>query len=344
MTATADLAVGAPGWHRDPGDPRHITYWDGARWTVHMRWDGADWQRCDEPHDPPPAPPAPGHYAVASTPAAAMASAAAMPGTVPPAAAGPAPSRRSRRRLYGLLAVLLLVAGAAGGAYELRHRATSTGTVAPPTASSAQQVLGRSLAAARSRGSAHLTSTESAAGIDVSSTYDISTRQGRQTISGAAGNATVLATPGAAYVLADATFLQGNLGLSAPGATKAAGTWIEFRPADPGFRQIVSGVTLASALAEATPTGTLRLTGDQIIDGQRVVGISGGLPRDSVAGASGRQVLYVEAAAPYLPVELDLAGTMDGQSGTSKVTFSGWGESVPVSVPAGAVPASSLGS
>ena len=349
MTATADLDLAAPAWHRDPGNPRHITYWDGTRWTVHMRWDGTDWQRCREPHDPP---------VLLAPPGADPGARAAVVGDVPPMAVAaespavsvaPTPARRRRRRPMVLVAVLLLVAAGAGGAYALRHRAAAS--TAPPRTpssapSSATQVLDRSLAAARRQGSAHLVSTESAGGVQVNGTYDVSTHEGRQTISGPTGNATVLSMPGVAYLEADAVFLEGNLGLSPAGAAKAAGSWIEFRPADGPFRQLVSGVTLGSALAEATPTGALHLTPVQILgpNATRVVGISGGLPRDSLSGARGQQILYVEAATPYLPVELDLTGTLGGQSGSSKVVFSAWGETVSVSAPPGAVPASSLGS
>ena len=348
MTVTADADLAAPGWRRDPGNPRHITYWDGARWTVHMHWDGSDWQRCREPHEPPLSPVAGRPQPLTATVAAAtpLDTAPAAAPEVGLAAGGrpPAPARRRRRRLYGLLGLLVLVAGAAGGFYIVRHRATAASSGPPPATTSAAQVLDRSFADARSRGSVHAVSAESAGSVSLNGVYDLSTRQGQQTITGgAAGTATVVATPGAAYVKADAAFLQTSLGLPATTAAKAAGTWIVFRPSDTRYRQIVAGVTLGSALAEATPTGTLHLTAPQVLDGQQVVGIAGGLPGDSVSGAVGRQVLYVAADAPYLPVELDITGSLNGQSATSTVTFSQWGEPATVSVPSGATPASVFG-
>ena len=116
-----------------------------------------------------------------------------------------------------------------------------------------------------------------------------------------------------------------------------------FHPSDPGYSPIATGVTLGSALVQATPTGVLHLGAPTVLGGIRVVGITGGLPRDSAGGAVGQQVLYVEAAAPFLPVELDITGTLQGQRGTSTVTFSRWGVPVTPAVPTGATPASSLG-
>ena len=347
MTVTADLDLGAPRWHRDPGDPRHITYWNGDRWTVHMRWDGNGWQRCDEAHEPPPVPvpaPATDHMALGDLPVAdGLPVADVVAEAAPDSVVAP---RRSRRRLYGLLALLVLLAGAGGGYYVVKHRSSSTATVTPPppAASSALTVLDRSLGAARTAGSVHLDTTESAGTVSVTGTEDLSLRAGQQTLGGTVGNATVVATPGTAYLKADAGFLQSSLGLSGPAAAKAAGTWVVFHPSDPGYAQIAVGVTLGSALVQSTPTGVLHVGAPTVLGGVRVVGITGGLPRDTAGGAVGRQVLYVEAAAPFLPVELDITGTLQGQPSTSRVSFSRWGVPVTPVVPTGATPASSLGS
>jgi hypothetical protein len=40
----AGVASGAaPGWFPDPGNPTVTRYWDGARWTHQLRWDGSTW-------------------------------------------------------------------------------------------------------------------------------------------------------------------------------------------------------------------------------------------------------------------------------------------------------------
>jgi hypothetical protein len=35
---------GAPGWHPVGGDPLHLHYWDGTRWSSTVRWDGTEWR------------------------------------------------------------------------------------------------------------------------------------------------------------------------------------------------------------------------------------------------------------------------------------------------------------
>lgn len=35
---------GVPGWHPVGGDPLHLHYWDGTRWSSTVRWNGAEWQ------------------------------------------------------------------------------------------------------------------------------------------------------------------------------------------------------------------------------------------------------------------------------------------------------------
>ena len=116
-------------------------------------------------------------------------------------------------------------------------------------------------------------------------------------------------------------------------------------PTDPGYQQVVDGDTLSSALTESTPTGAFTLTPTRTLDGETVEGVSGGLLRNvSQGGAKKSQVLYVSTTAPYLPVEVVTSGSLDGQSGTTVVTFSRWGESVSVVAPSGATPISSISS
>lgn len=205
------------------------------------------------------------------------------------------------------------------------------------------QVLATTVAAATAKGSVHLATTNSN-GATGGGTYDIRASEGRQTVyDGGQGSADLLVLPGSAYVKGDEPFLENSFGLSASSASQYAGKWISFAPSDPGYQQIVAGDTLASALTESTPTGSLTLTPTRTIDAQSVVGLSGGLPRDDLqGGAKGSQVLYVSTAAPYLPVEVVTKGSLDGQSGTTTVTFSRWGETISIAAPAGATPASSI--
>ena len=247
------------------------------------------------------------------------------------------PGRNRRRLVVGAVGVGVAVILAVGLVVVLGG---GNGGLSGKTAN---QVLATTVAAAMAKGSVHLTTTNSK-GATGGGTYDIGLSQGQQTVyDGGQGNAEILVLPGHAYVKGDGPFLQNSFGLSASSASQYAGKWISFVPSDPGYQQIVAGDTLSSALIESTPTGTLTLTPARTLDGRAVVGLSGGLPRDDLqSGAKGTQVLYVSKAAPYLPVEVVTSGSLDGQSGTTTVTYSLWGESLSIAAPAGATPASSI--
>lgn len=249
-------------------------------------------------------------------------------------------SSRSGRRLVGLLAVvgaalvltvsLVLVLGSSNGGLSGK---------------TAAQVLAITVAAAKSQGSMHLDNTDTR-GPAGSGSYDVNGSEGKQTVSGGTqGNSDLLVIPGHAYLNGDAAFLENSLGFPASVASLYSGKWISFVPSDPGYQQIVAGDTLSSALAETSPTGALTLTPTRSLDGQTVEGISGGLPRDIGEGrAKGSQVLYVSTTTPYLPVEVVTSGSLDGQSGTTVVTFSQWSESISIVPPKGATSMSSISS
>jgi hypothetical protein len=85
------------------------------------------------------------------------------------------------------------------------------------------------------------------------------------------------------------------------------------------------------------------LKGTSVIDGKNVLAVSGGLPANlSGTGATGSTVLYVSMTAPFLPVKLVEQGSAEGQSGTTTVVFSNWGEDVLALAPTNATPFSAL--
>jgi hypothetical protein len=199
------------------------------------------------------------------------------------------------------------------------------------------------MAAAKRQGSVHLNESDIPPG---GGTYDVASDRGKQTISeGSQGDAVLLVLPDIAYMKGDAAFLENSLGLSISNASQYAQKWISFVPSDTAYnyQQIVSGDTLGSALSESVPSGRLRLTSERTVDGQNVVGLSGGLADTlSQGGAKGSEVLYVSDVAPYLPVELVESGTYEGHSGSSTLTFSSWGEPISVTAPSGATPESAI--
>ncbi len=42
-TGSGSSPAAAPGWYPIAGDPHHVGYWDGNRWSAQRRWDGAAW-------------------------------------------------------------------------------------------------------------------------------------------------------------------------------------------------------------------------------------------------------------------------------------------------------------
>jgi hypothetical protein len=248
-------------------------------------------------------------------------------------------SRRPKRRLLGVLAAL---GGAGILAAVLVFAVGSSGATNGLAGRSATQVLAVTMAAATRQGSVHLAESDQPTG---GGTYDVGSNRGMQTIDeGNEGKATLLVLPGIAYLKGDATFLESQVGLSVSEASAYAERWISFVPNDNSYdyQQLVAGDTLSSALSESTPSGRLTLKSERIIDGQSVVGLSGGLGSLGVSGAKGSEVLYVSTVSPYLPVEFVVSGTYAGHSGTSVVTFSDWGEPISVIAPSGATPESSI--
>jgi hypothetical protein len=207
----------------------------------------------------------------------------------------------------------------------------------------AKEVLALAVEAANAKGSAHLVSTEGFGSQSLTSVYDVAGPDGMQTISGSTGSSTTVFVDGVAYQKGDEAFLEQAEGFPSSTASALSGRWISFTPGDNGYEQISSGVTLTSALTNATPTGTLKLLRRSMVNGQAVVGVQGGLATATAqSGGNGTQVLYVAEAAPHLPIQLVLHVTQSGQSGSATFTFSRWGESVSETAPPGAIPFSTL--
>ena len=259
----------------------------------------------------------------------------------PPATGLPARRRLPKRNLIAVLGALgAAIILAVGLVLALGSSSAANGLAGK----SASQVLAETMAAAKRQGSVHLAESDKPTG---GGTYDVGPNRGRQTISqGSEGNATLLVLPGIAYLKGDTEFLQSQLGLSISNASLYQQRWISFVPSDTAYdyQQLVAGDTLSSALSESTPSGRLTLTSDRTVDGQSVVGVSGGLGALSPSGAKGSEILYVSTVAPYLPVEFVLSRTYEGHSGRTILTFSDWGEPISVAAPSGATPASAISS
>jgi hypothetical protein len=243
------------------------------------------------------------------------------------------PTARLTRAL-AVLSSLGLAAGLAAGC-------TSGGTSQSPATSSGlaalspRQILSRAEAAATAAGSLHFSSTTKDGSSSIVFSDDSASSDGRQDITiSSGGQMTVLVLRGVGYVDGNATALSGFLGLPSPTALQLAGRWISFTSGDPGYQQVVSGVTTGAVLSEITPVGALTKTAPTTVDGQTVVGVRGPAPASDGMPAGSKVTVYVAATGRPLPVSC-LEGSGSDQT---DITLSRWGEPVSVAVPQQAIP------
>lgn len=171
---------------------------------------------------------------------------------------------------------------------------------------------------------------------------DVGPGEGSQVIqSQEQGDADVVFVDGIAYLRADATFLVDALALPPAVATNAANRWLSFRPGDPDYQQVADGLTVQSLVAEAIPSGPVRLAGQTTMDGRRVVGLIG--VQNQVGGVAESQTAWVNATTPHRIVASVAHAHNNGVSVETIVRFSRWGERVTLDAPDGAVPFVSIG-
>jgi hypothetical protein len=231
--------------------------------------------------------------------------------------------------VVGALSGLGLLAGCGAGT---NHTSSpSAGLVDLPP----KQILAEARVAAKAAGSLHYASTAKSGSAHVVYGVDSSANSGRQVIKiSGGGRATVLVVGGVGYIRANAAALARFFGFPDTIASRLAHRWISIRRGDPGYRQVVAGVTAGSVLDEATPVGRLTVTGPRTLSGRSVIGVRGearagaGMPAGTVV------TIYIAASGRPLPV------SCQEDLGSARVTvlFSRWGETVHVAAPRRAVP------
>lgn len=268
--------------------------------------------------------------------------------------------RRTRANAMTLTLSTLLGLGALAGCTSGGGPAASTATApasrpaspatppgsspATPAGKSATALLSGALTALRDGGSVHVDITDSSAQGSITYSDDATASGGRQVITvNGTGHVTILFVAGAGYVKADAAGLAALFQVPQPQAGQFANQWIELKSGDKlgasTYDDVTAGITLASVATELGPGGTLTLAAPATVAGQRVLGVQAPLPAGSQLPAAARSVLYVTDNALLRPV---LSEVTNAGSYQYRMTFSHWGETLHLSAPANAVPASAV--
>jgi len=188
---------------------------------------------------------------------------------------------------------------------------------------------------ARARGWAHIDITVSQSGKTIDFGQDSGLSGGRQTVTIGAEQATVVLIGDVAYVQADASALHDYLGL--PSSTASfGGKWISIRPTDRQYVAVTAGLRLGDALKQDTIGPPFAIEPPTVLDGQRVIPISG--TADTAGGAAVSGTLYVPVSGPVLPVAFDLAAATI----TDRSVFSRWGMATTLTVPPNPIAFSSI--
>ena len=202
---------------------------------------------------------------------------------------------------------------------------------------SASQLLRTAIASATQQGSVRVTVHFFSGNKTGEVVQDSAVQSGVQPVAIGNERVSMVLVGGIAYVTGNRQGLTSYMGLPAPIATALAGQWISIPPTDGGFKSVISGLTLSSALNEVTPAGSVSQGKPKTLNGQSTFSISG-------TGSTGqaRTSLFIATNGNRLPVEaVSATGSGKGVSGEI-VTFSRWGEQVRTPKPAASVPISSL--
>jgi hypothetical protein len=186
---------------------------------------------------------------------------------------------------------------------------------------SADQILARAKAAAKSASSVHLSGTESGTTVDLSVGRNIATG----TVTEGGLTVALLAVGGTTYVRASAAFWDSTSG--AASASALAGKWVVAGSATGGASALVSFTDIGRVVDQVlAPTGPLTRTQVSTLDGRRVIGVTSSQDGDT---------LYVALDGPPYPVRIVPAGGASAGSGSAAgpPTFSAWNAPVVVHSP-----------
>ena len=264
-----------------------------------------------------------------------------------PRRATPERPGRRRRRIWAAVAAVVVVAAGVG----IGLAVTGSGSTGADKAA-AGRLLRTSLAAAEKAGSFHyvassVSSPPNSAALSQLTVGDAGVASGRQVITISTHTFHVVVVGTTAFFEGDAASMEASLDVPSSVAQSYAGKWISLVPGDAPYQSVEVAVTTSSALQQnITFSATEELAASKI-GREQVIGLRGPITNVQGESAKGTATLYVTAGARHLPLRYVEQGTLGSGKQASKLkfslTFSGWGEPVPVTAPAGAVAYSSLG-
>lgn len=192
------------------------------------------------------------------------------------------------------------------------------------------------LAIVRRQRGVHVSLSGKVNSIDITAAGDLGPHSGQMVESVADQAVQVRMVNGVLYVEGSATLLHAFLKVPEPVAELGAGQWIALHKGDKPYRHSHGGLSVVSISHEKNfgMHGPFKLDGPNTIGTTNTIGASGsdGHGRNAVP-----ETVWVEAAAPHLPVQ----DAESGDNGTDLVsqvtTYSHWGETVRVIPPRGAV-------
>lgn len=224
-----------------------------------------------------------------------------------------------------------MLLGVALGAYFAVSGSSTSST------SAARRLYAASLAAAGRSGSFHYTSYSKSAGQTFTIVGDAGDGTGIQHLVLGGHRFTLVLVNGTVYFKGDAIVLENQLGLPASTAAANAGKWISVQSGDAPYQNLEPGISAHSAIAQVvlTPRNVSTMRG---ADGTTFSRITGGLPSQNGQG-TGTASLDVSGGS-QLPRTYE--STSGHSQGTSRISFSKWGEPVSESAPSGAIPYASL--
>ncbi len=263
------------------------------------------------------------------------------------------PNSTSHR--YLIVGLVVLLALAATGVFVITEGGHPTTGVGPSPALANAALF----EAATAAGSFHYVDSDSS---DIGGarsrqveTGDVGPGVGIQFTVGDLGNSEIIVVHSTAYLLGDETTLETLLEFSKPEAIMYADKWISFTPNDSFYFSVADLVTAESfwGVPRNNPVDPLAqlpesVSGPFVMDGvsTQVVSYSiHDIVKSTNSSFLGSSTIRI-ATKSKLPSSCDVqtTGTYAGTPGSEDdaITFSQWGEAVPVNQPAGALPFSSL--